>query len=445
MSRAPSPADAADVQPVIGLIGMGEMGRLYARVLAAAGWKRIHVCDLPANYERLKLDMQETSSITVHADGHAVSRISDFILYSVEAEHISRVVAQFGPSTKVGAIVGGQTSVKAPERDAFETYLPTDTHIVSVHSLHGPTVSTEGQPLVIIAHRAPDWATRIVESILAPLKSRHIRLSYEEHDVVTANTQAVTHAAFLSMGTAWSSQGEYPWEGAAGLFVGGIETVKVNIAIRIYSNKWHVYAGLAILNPVARLQIAQFARSATELFQLMISGGEDALRARVHAARDKVFGPNSNAPLLLREEVLGQFQLGKRPERGVPEQAPENSHLSLLAMVDCWAALGINPFEHLAVAATPIFRLWIGIAQTLFHNAPRLERAIKAGVEDVTYRGNDLEFVVAARGWAQCVAHGSFDLYERRFGETSKFFEPRFEEAASLGGRMIRAVMEGTP
>ncbi|KZV98316.1 hypothetical protein EXIGLDRAFT_313494 [Exidia glandulosa HHB12029] len=78
----------------------------------------------------------------------------------------------------------------------------------------------------------------------------------------------------------------------------------------------------------------------------------------------------------------------------------------------------------------------------LFHNSPRLERAIKAGLEDVTYRGNDLEFVVAARGWAQCVAHGSFDLYELWFGETTKFFEPRFEETASLGGRMIT---EGTP
>ncbi|KAF8877425.1 hypothetical protein BD779DRAFT_1557582 [Infundibulicybe gibba] len=30
-------------------------------------------------------------------DGHAVSRFSDFIIYSVGAEFIDRVVAQFGP------------------------------------------------------------------------------------------------------------------------------------------------------------------------------------------------------------------------------------------------------------------------------------------------------------------------------------------------------------
>jgi prephenate dehydrogenase len=51
-------------------------------------------------------------------------------------------------ATKVGAIVAGQTSVKAPEQEAFEKYLPQDVHIVSCHSLHGPSISPLGQPLV---------------------------------------------------------------------------------------------------------------------------------------------------------------------------------------------------------------------------------------------------------------------------------------------------------
>jgi prephenate dehydrogenase (NADP+) len=52
------------------------------------------------------------------------------------------------------------------------------------------------------------------------------------------------------MGTAWAHSLSYPWE--HGYYVRGIETVKVNIMLRIYSNQWHVYAGLAILNPAAR-------------------------------------------------------------------------------------------------------------------------------------------------------------------------------------------------
>lgn len=50
---------------------------------------------------------------------------------------------------------------------------------------------------VLIKHRASDRDLRLVENILRHLKSRYVYLSYEEHDEVTANTQAVTHAAFL--------------------------------------------------------------------------------------------------------------------------------------------------------------------------------------------------------------------------------------------------------
>jgi prephenate dehydrogenase len=49
-------------------------------------------------------------------------------------------------ATKVGAIVGGQTSCKAPELAAFEKHLPPE--ILSCHSLHGPQVNPKGQPLV---------------------------------------------------------------------------------------------------------------------------------------------------------------------------------------------------------------------------------------------------------------------------------------------------------
>lgn len=37
----------------------------------------------------------------------------------------------------------------------------------------------------------------MVEEVFKSFKSRYVHLSYEEHDLVTANTQAVTHAAFL--------------------------------------------------------------------------------------------------------------------------------------------------------------------------------------------------------------------------------------------------------
>lgn len=454
---------------------------------------RISVCDLPSKLDILKREYANTPGVVVLPDGHAVSRASDFIIYSVEAEHIGDVVKEYGPSTKLNAIVAAQTSVKAPEQAAFEKYLPEDTHIISCHSLHGPTVSPVGQPLILIRHRGPPEALTLVKNILLCFGSRYVYLSYQEHDLVTANTQAVTHAAFLSMGTAWCASQSYPWE--QGLYVGGLETAKVNLTLRIYSNQWHVYAGLAILNPSARIQIDQFANSATELFKLMLAGGtgteEDrrAFRARVEWGREVVFGDaaasqnddnittgkkkKKRRPILLSEDVLDKFSLGKlsyspntpnfsssstpapnspsassdfgakpRQSSDPPTRYRPNSHLSLLAMVDSWAHLKINPYTHLSLAATPLFRLFLGVAEHLFLSPSLLNASVHSAMYDTWHRSDDLEFVVAARGWSQAVSFGNFEVYKGRFMETRAFLESRFEEGVKVGSEMIKALME---
>jgi prephenate dehydrogenase (NADP+) len=118
-------------------------------------------------------------------------------MYAVEAEYIDKVVGQYGPATKIGSIVSGQTSVKQPEIEAFERHLPSDVHIISCHSMHGPNVNPKGQPLVIIKHRATQEKFDLVRNILSGFESNFVELSYQDHDRITADTQAVTHAAFL--------------------------------------------------------------------------------------------------------------------------------------------------------------------------------------------------------------------------------------------------------
>ena len=254
----------------------------------------------------------------------------------------------------MGAIVGGQTSCKAPEIAAFEKHLPPDVSIVSCHSLHGPGVDPKGQPLVLIKHRASDADFAFVENVLSCLQSKHVYLTHAQHDRITADTQAVTHAAFLSMGAAWSANEMFPWESPR--YIGGIENVKMNVTLRIYSNKWHVYAGLAILNPEAQKQIKQYAESVTDLFKLMLAGQREELSERVHKAGKAVFGRydgegGHGRGLLLDDEVLDRFSLGE-----IPEKRLKNNHLSLLAMVDCWSKLGIVPYDHM-ICSTPVSAL----------------------------------------------------------------------------------------
>lgn len=349
----------------------------------------------------------------------------------------------------MGAIVGGQTSCKSPEIAAFEKHLPSDVDIVSCHSLHGPSVDPKNQPLVLIQHRAPDASLRKVETVLSCLKSKVVYLSAKEHDRITADTQAVTHAAFLSMGKAWHANRQFPW--TMSRYVGGIENVKVNLMLRIYSQKWHVYAGLAILNPEAREQVAQYARSVTDLYKLMLVGDLDGLRKRMFAARDKVFGTEawggssgggSGGGPLIEPSVLSSFALGK-PSDDDDAQPRANNHLSLLAMVDCWAELGIVPYDHM-LCSTPLFRLRLGVTEYLFRNTALLDETLVTAVEDKTYRSDDLEFTFAARAWAECVSLGHFETWKTRFETTQQFFEPRFAEAKVVGDQMMKKVFESS-
>ena len=311
----------------------------------------------------------QQNNVNILRNGHFVSRSSDYIIYSVEARNIDAVVARFGPSTKLGAIVGGQTSCKAPEMAAFEKHLPEDIEIVSCHSLHGPGVNPKGQPLVLIQHRASDKSFALVERILSCFGSKQVKLSAESHDRITADTQAVTHAAFLSMGTAWAANKQFPWE--IPRYIGGIENVKINITLRIYSNKWHVYAGLAILNPAAKKQIKQYAESVTDLFKLMLGGHKEQLRERIESARKAVFGSmeekrSDDHELLLQDELLDRFSLGERPAAGA--KRVRNNHLSLLAMVDCWWKLGIVPYDHM-ICSTPVSERMLVVLQTANRSA----------------------------------------------------------------------------
>jgi prephenate dehydrogenase (NADP+) len=345
-------------------------------------------------------------------------------------------------ATKLGAIVGGQTSCKDPEISAFEKHLPEDVAIISCHSLHGPQVDSRNQPLVLIKHRASDQDLFNVETVFRCLGSKHVYLTAAEHDRITADTQAVTHAAFLSMGKAWHANTQFPWEGPGPVYVGGIENVKINVMLRIYSQKWHVYAGLAILNPEAKKQIAQFAKSVTELYKLMLEGNAKGLRDRVYSAKGKVFGAESRPKWadkpLLDAALLDKFTLGRKGDAPRP-----NNHLSLLAMVDCWAELGIEPYDHM-LCSTPPFRLRLGITEHLFRSPGMLDAALRIAIEDPTYRSDDLEFTFAARGWAECVNLGHFETWKKRFEITQEFFQPRFKEAITVGNAMMKTVLEST-
>lgn len=76
--------------------------------------------------------------------------------------------------------------------------------------MHGPGVDPTGQPLIVIPHRASNEKLELVLRLLSCFKSNIAQLTADEHDRITADTQAVTHAAFLTMGSAWKANAQFP-------------------------------------------------------------------------------------------------------------------------------------------------------------------------------------------------------------------------------------------
>jgi prephenate dehydrogenase (NADP+) len=415
----------------IGIIGLGDMGRLYAKAFADAGYQ-VCGCDLPENRSRLE-DELTPYGIKVLDSGKDVSRTNDLIIYSVEAESMARVVAECGPSTKYGAIVAGQTSVKTPEIEAFEKNLPADTQIITFHGMHGPGFKPVGQTLILIRHRAGDEAYQRMLDLFTAIGSNIVEMdNYHSHDKIVADTQAVTHVGFESMGTAWKEAGFFPWENAS--YIGGIDNVKILTTLRIFSYKAHVYAGLAIMNPYAKHQVKRYAISESELFKLMIKEEEAAFRERLYRARDFVFH-ESRKPIMLNDSVMREFSLSQKPELQKP-----NSHLSILSMVDAWYHLGVNPYDNL-ICQTPPFRLRLGIAEYLFKNEELLEESIKTALYDKTIRGDDLEFHSAVREWSSIIGYGDMEGYKKHFNDVQAFFDGRLEEGNKQSAELIRRLM----
>ena len=412
----------------IGFIGLGDMGRLYAKAFAMAGYP-VNGCDLPENRERLENELSPYG-IRLMDTGKDVARINDLIIYSVEADKMNEVVAECGPVTKYGAIVAGQTSVKHPEIATFEKYLPADAQIITFHAMHGPGFEPKGQKLILIPHRCDDAAYQRMLNLFTAVETDIVEIAdYHEHDKIVADTQAVTHVGFESMGTAWKEAGFFPWEN--GSYVGGIDNVKILTTLRIFSYKAHVYAGLAILNPYARQQVKRYAVSESELFKLMIKEEEKAFRERIYKARDFVFH-ESRKPIMLNDTIMKEFSLSQNPELQKP-----NSHLSLLSMVDAWYHLGVNPYDNL-ICQTPPFRLRLGIAEYLFKNEALLEESIETALYDKTIRGDDLEFHSAVREWSAIIGYGDMEGYKKHFNEVQAFFSTRLEEGKAQSAELIR-------
>ncbi len=411
----------------IGIVGLGDMGRMFALRWANVGFE-VHGCDMPQNYIRLKSEF-ETVNLSVHkTPADFISKI-DFLLFCVETSKIDEVVKKVAELKPKGLIVSAQTSVKTPEIKAFDTYLDASNQIVGSHALFGPHVDPSGQTLVLFNHRATEDGFNQVRDLYKALGTKiEILNDYLQHDQLMADVQVVTHIGFESLGTAFMHRKTFPWESENK--IAGIDNIKILLTLRIYSYKSHVYAGLAFQNPFAAADVRKFANTQNELFVHMISENKQKFESKIKKARDKVFMQNQEQ-VLLNDALLEEFTLNPGKNH-VP-----NSHLSLLSMLCTWSELNTNPYKNL-VCQTPPFRLRVGLVEYLCKNEDLLNETIETAVFDKSIRKDDLTYHTAVHEWANILTLGDEKAYEKHFDETKRFLAPRLAEGLELSNRLIK-------
>jgi prephenate dehydrogenase (NADP+) len=410
----------------IGIVGLGDMGRLFAKSWAEKGHE-VFAADLPHNYADCELFAKE-NHIKFYKKSSDFAKELDFLLISVEAKNLDKTCETLAPFIKESCIVSAQTSVKYPEFIAFKKHFKKAQALVGSHALFGPNVNLMGQTVVMYPYNSDHNSYITVQKCYDELglQIQHLG-SHEEHDKLMADIQVVTHIGFESLGTAFMHRKSFPWESEKVLT--GIDHIKILLTLRIYSYKSHVYAGLAFYNPYAAKDVRTFASVQNKLFGFMISENRNKYESELRKSRDK-FLKNSSGKRLLSDKIIEEFTEN-------PEQTHlPNSHLSLMSMLCTWAELGTNPYENL-ICQTPPFRLRVGLVEYLCQNEDLFSESIHAAIYDKQRKVDDLAYHTAVHEWANILQLGDEAAYIKHFDQTKKFLSPRLAEGLTLSHKLI--------
>ncbi|XBW36447.1 hypothetical protein QEN19_002025 [Hanseniaspora menglaensis] len=390
----------------IGIIGYGAMGKMYAKQLSQSSWM-VNVCDLPENYETNKKEIglyNKSGLITLFKDYIEVIKNSYFIMFCTESNVIgSFFEAVEDKSIFENKIISGQSSSKTIEVITLLKHTQKlNTDIITLHSMHGPNVPSKGQSLALIPVRLNNVDNlHFVDSFTDCFESDKKFLTFIKHDKTTANTQGLTHCAFINMGKAWYLMGKYPW-----LYdnnnTNPLEVFKVNLTFRIYGNPPHVYSNLAMMNPYSINAIKVFSKNCTLINKMITDGSHVELFNTLISSYNNVF---QNATSLSVDDT-------EYAESG------ENTHLSLLALLKTWSDCGIDPISDKALG-TPLYKLLLISVLRLFSNKLLLSIATKS----TKYSLDDQEYVKSVEAYSTMISSQDRKSFNKSFQTVVEFFK----------------------
>jgi len=177
--------------------GTGETGSWFARYFKDKGYE-VAVWG-PSG----RVDVAERLDVPFAHDMMAEVERSDIVLVSVTIEKTVEVIRQVAPLMRPGSLIMDVTSIKSEPVRAMKAFAPAGVEALGTHPMFGPSMpSMRGQTIILtpVQDKTGRWLDEI--SSLFQSDGAHVEvLGPEEHDRIMAVVQALTHFAYIGIGS----------------------------------------------------------------------------------------------------------------------------------------------------------------------------------------------------------------------------------------------------
>ena len=150
-----------------------------------------------------RVDVAERLGVEFAHDLLAEVAESDVVILSVPIKETISVIEEVAPKMKPGSLLMDVTSLKAEPMRAMMKWAPEGVEVLGTHPMFGPTIPTiRGQTVILVpaAGRCNSWLSPM-EELFQKDGARVEVLGAEEHDHIMAVVQALTHFAYISIGS----------------------------------------------------------------------------------------------------------------------------------------------------------------------------------------------------------------------------------------------------
>lgn len=218
----------------LGLVGLGQFGRLAARAL------RSHFDVLAADQRDVRRDAVE---LGIRAATIAEVAQSDIVVLAVPVLALQPVLRQIAPALRPGALVVDVCSVKIAPLRWMRELLPAHVEILGTHPMFGPQSAGDALDGMRIAV-CPERTDRIeaVQRFLEGLGLEVLITDADTHDRQCAHTQALTQYLGRAMGRIGSP--DYRLTTPAARLMQAATRM-------VHSDSWELFEAIQTLNPYA--------------------------------------------------------------------------------------------------------------------------------------------------------------------------------------------------